>query len=199
LKRAFDIVASAMALLLGWPLLLAIAVLVWVDSGRPILFSQERVGRGFRRFRIWKFRSMRPANRGPAITVAGDRRVTRAGAFLRAAKLDELPQFWNVLAGDMSLVGPRPEVPAYVELYRSQYARILQVRPGVTDPGSVAYRHEEELLASVPEPERFYREVVLPKKLQLAAQYLDRQSFALDLRILFRTLAVMLNLGSAKC
>jgi lipopolysaccharide/colanic/teichoic acid biosynthesis glycosyltransferase len=193
MKRAFDMVVSAAALLLGSPLLLAIGVLVWVDSGRPILFSQERVGRGFQRFQIWKFRSMRTADGGPAITVAGDSRVTRAGAYLRAAKLDELPQLWNVLAGDMSLVGPRPEVPHYVEMYRSQYARVLRVRPGITCPGSLAYRREEELLSRAAEPERFYREVVLPRKLQLAAEYLDRQSFALDIRILFRTLAAMLT------
>lgn len=199
MKRAFDIVVSAALLLTASPLFAAIAVLVWFDSGRPILFSQERVGRGFRRFRIWKFRSMRPGNSGPAITVAGDRRVTRIGAFLRAAKLDELPQFWNVLTGDMSLVGPRPEVPEYVELYRAEYARVLQVRPGITDPGSVVFRHEEELLSSVKEPERFYREVVLPRKLRLAAEYVDSRSLASDVRILFRTLAVMLSSRGANC
>ena len=197
MKRLFDIVISAAVLLLGLPLLLGIAVLVWADSGRPVLFSQERVGRAFRRFRIWKFRSMRTNAEGPAITVSGDHRLTRVGAFLRAAKLDELPQFWNVLAGDMSLVGPRPEVPVYVELYRLQYARILQVRPGITGLGSIAYRHEEKLLALAAEPERYYREVVLPNKMRLAADYVERQSFAQDLRILFRTVAVVLELG--KC
>lgn len=186
-------VLSAAALLLATPVFAAIALLVWADSGRPILFSQERVGRNFHRFRIWKFRSMRPHPDGPSITVTGDSRVTRAGRLLRATKLDELPQLWNVLIGDMSLVGPRPELPRYVELYRAQYARVLTARPGITDPGSIAYRHEERLLSSADDPERFYCEVVLPRKLQLAAEYLDRQSFALDIRILFRTLAVMLK------
>lgn len=187
MKRLLDIAVSVAVLTIGIPVLALIAGLVWMDSGRPILFSQPRVGRGFQRFRIWKFRSMRTGNQGPSLTVAGDQRVTRVGAFLRATKLDELPQFWNVLRGDMSLVGPRPEVPEYVELFREQYARILTVRPGVTDLASLAFRREEAILAAQPDPERHYREVVLPAKLKLAESYIAKQSLSTDAIILFRT------------
>lgn len=187
MKRLLDIAVSVAVLTIGIPALALIAGLVWMDSGRPILFSQSRVGRGFQRFRIWKFRSMRTGNQGPSLTVAGDHRVTRVGAFLRATKLDELPQFWNVLRGDMSLVGPRPEVPEYVELFREQYARILTIRPGVTDLASLAFRREEAILAAQPDPERHYREVVLPAKLKLAESYIAKQSLSTDAIILFRT------------
>ena len=178
---------SAIILTIGLPALLVIAVLVWLDSGRPILFAQQRVGKNFKRFLIYKFRSMRSGCSGASVTAAGDRRITRVGAVLRATKLDELPQFWNVLRGDMSLVGPRPEVPQYVALYREHYVRILSVRPGITDFASLAYRREEAILAGQPDPESYYREVVLPEKLKLAESYLARQSLATDAIILFRT------------
>jgi len=129
---------------------------------------------------------MRAAS-GPSVTVAGDHRVTSVGKFLRPTKLDELPQLWNVLKGDMSLVGPRPEVPAYVDLYRDRYRTILTVRPGITDLASIAFRNEEEILSAAPDPIRHYREVVLPSKLDLAEQYIRTRSFALDCRILFQT------------
>jgi lipopolysaccharide/colanic/teichoic acid biosynthesis glycosyltransferase len=192
-KRSFDIVVSALVLLVAWPLLAAVAVLVWTSSGLPIFFGQQRAGMGFRLFRIWKFRSMRTEESGRLITVEGDARITCVGAVLRASKLDELPQFWNVLVGQMSLVGPRPEVPRYVELYREQYARVLTVRPGITDLASIVYRHEDKLLSNAPDPERYYREVVLPDKLKLALRYLDTRSLALDVRILFHTLLAMLR------
>ena len=187
MKRAMDIVIGAAALVVLLPLLAAIAALVWIGSGRPVFFGQERVGRNFRRFRVWKFRTMRQDPAGPLVTVNGDRRVTRVGALLRALKLDELPQFWNVLKGDMSLVGPRPEVGSYVYLYQERYAAILTIRPGITDLASLAYRHEERLLASQPNPERYYRDVVLPAKLNLADEYLQEHSLFLDARILIRT------------
>jgi lipopolysaccharide/colanic/teichoic acid biosynthesis glycosyltransferase len=136
---------------------------------------------------------MRTEESGRLITVEGDARITCVGAVLRASKLDELPQFWNVLVGQMSLVGPRPEVPRYVELYREQYARVLTVRPGITDLASIVYRHEDKLLSNAPDPERYYREVVLPDKLKLALRYLDTRSLALDVRILFHTLLAMLR------
>jgi lipopolysaccharide/colanic/teichoic acid biosynthesis glycosyltransferase len=186
LKRAFDIAMSAAALLLLLPVMVLIGAAVWLESGRPIFFGQTRMGRDFRPFRIMKFRSMRAA-RGPSITVAGDRRVTRVGAILRASKMDELPQFWNVLRGEMSLVGPRPEVLSYVDLYRREYAPVLAIRPGITDLASLAYRREETLLAAQADPERFYREVLLPSKLKLADEYIQRRSFWLDLQILIRT------------
>jgi lipopolysaccharide/colanic/teichoic acid biosynthesis glycosyltransferase len=136
---------------------------------------------------------MRPAAGGPLITVNGDGRVTRVGAVLRALKLDELPQFWNVLRGDMSLVGPRPEVGPYVDLYRDRYAKILTVRPGITDLASLAYRHEEKILAAQPDPQRFYCEVILPAKLDLADRYIGTQSLAMDAGILARTFVAALR------
>jgi lipopolysaccharide/colanic/teichoic acid biosynthesis glycosyltransferase len=193
MKRAFDIAASAAGLVLLLPVLAALAALVWIDSGRPVFFGHERIGRNFHRFRLWKFRSMRASDAGPQITVGGDCRVTSVGRFLRLSKLDELPQLWNVLRGDMSLVGPRPEVGSYVDLYRERYAAILSVRPGITDLASLEYRHEETILSAQPDPERHYREVVLPAKLNLADEYIGRQSLALDLRILLRTVVAALH------
>ena len=187
MKRLMDITVSAIVLMIGLPVLLAIAVFVWLDSGLPILFAQQRVGKNFKRFPIYKFRSMRSGASGASVTAAGDHRVTRVGAVLRATKLDELPQFWNVLRGDMSLVGPRPEVPEYVSIYREHYVRILSVRPGITDFASLVYRREEAILAGQPDPEIYYREVVLPEKLKLAESYISRQSLTTDVAILFRT------------
>jgi lipopolysaccharide/colanic/teichoic acid biosynthesis glycosyltransferase len=192
LKRALDILVAAGVLLALWPLFVLIAVAVWLDSGGPVFFSQERIGRGFGGFRIRKFRSMRPANRGPAITAFGDQRVTRAGRVLRACKLDELPQFWNVLIGEMSLVGPRPEVPEYVDLHRERYATILSVRPGITDLASIRFRNEERILSAAPDPLGHYREALLPSKLDLAEMYVKTRSFGLDCRILFQTVLVTL-------
>lgn len=193
LKRAIDIVASVVTLLVSLPLLLAIATAVAIDSGFPVLYRHGRVGRGFHQFYLLKFRSMVASERGPQITVSGDSRVTRVGRFLRATKLDELPQFWNVLIGDMSLVGPRPEVPEYVEMFRTRYQHILNVRPGITDIASIRFRDEEKLLAQSPEPLREYVERVLPVKLDLADEYLLKRSLRLDLVILVKTLLVVLR------
>jgi lipopolysaccharide/colanic/teichoic acid biosynthesis glycosyltransferase len=193
LKRAVDILLSGLALLTLSPLLALIAVAIVLDSGWPVFYRQERVGRWFQRFQIWKFRSMRVSSEGPQITVGGDTRVTRLGKFLRATKLDELPQSWNVLTGDMSLVGPRPEVPEYVEMFRTRYQHILSVRPGITDIASIRFRDEEKLLAQSPEPLREYVERVLPVKLDLADEYLQKRSLRLDLLILVKTLLVTLR------
>ena len=192
-KRLIDIVASALGLLLLAPLLLLVAVAIYLGSGRPILYSQDRVGRAFRRFRIWKFRSMRPHPEGSPITISGDKRVTRIGRLLRATKLDELPQLWNVLRGDMSLVGPRPELPEYVDLYRERYEKILTVRPGITDLASVLFRSEEDTLASSPDPLADYVNRVLPAKLELAEEYVRMQSLLLDFSILGRTMLAVLR------
>jgi lipopolysaccharide/colanic/teichoic acid biosynthesis glycosyltransferase len=186
-KRVLDIAISAAALLLLSPLLAAIALGVWISSGPPILFSQERVGLEFRRFRIYKFRTMHSRASGPGVTVGGDPRITRFGRFLRAFKLDELPQFYNVLRGDMSLVGPRPELPEYVEMYKDRYARVLAIRPGITDPASLRFRHEEAILAASADPLRAYAYCVLPEKLALAERYVRERSLAGDLAILFQT------------
>lgn len=188
-KRMFDCAAAAIGLWLLFPVLLALSLLVKLSSPGPVLYRQERVGRGGKLFRIAKFRSMSEDadKRGPAITSAGDHRVTALGRLLRRLKLDELPQLWNVLKGEMSLVGPRPEVPCYVESYSDSQRRVLEIRPGITDPGSILYRHEEQVLGDQPDPDRYYREVVLPDKLRLNLEYISNLSFSYDLSLLLRT------------
>ncbi len=192
-KRLFDVIASALGLLLLSPLLLAAAVWVWLDSPGPVLFRQRRVGRFGVPFTIHKFRTMR-VEPGAAITVGEDPRITRSGRVLRQTKLDELPQLWDVLRGAMSLVGPRPELPRYVELYPEALKRVvLAVRPGITDPASLAYSHEADLLAAAADPEREYRDVILPAKLRLSADYAARASLASDLKLIGRTLLRVLH------
>ena len=192
-KRAVDIAVSGVTLLLLFPLLLFIAAAVVFESGRPALFTQERVGRHFRRFTLWKFRSMSPGI-GPLVTASGDKRITRFGRFLRRTKLDELPQFWNVFSGDMSLVGPRPEVPRYIEFYHSRYERLLTMRPGLTDPATLEFRDEETQLGASADPEKTYLEEILPAKLSLSERYLAKNSIAGDLCILVRTFLVITGL-----
>ena len=195
LKRAFDVVCASAALLLLSPLLLAIALWVKIDSRGPVFFRQQRVGRGGALFRIHKFRSMcgDAATAGAQITVGADPRITRAGRFLRRTKLDELPQLLDVLTGSMSLVGPRPEVPRYVALYPAELrAKVLSVRPGITDPASLAYRDEGALLAHAADPERAYVEQVMPAKLRLSAQYVERMTLLGDVRLLAATLRRLL-------
>lgn len=187
MKRVFDVVLSALALILLAPILLAIAIATLLDSGKPVFYMQDRVGLNFRVFRILKFRSMHQNIDGSLITVSGDRRVTRVGKLLRLTKLDELPQFWNVLRGDMSLVGPRPEVPHYVELFKDRYSSILTVRPGITDLASIEFRNEEEVLRESHEPLKAYVEQILPAKLDLADKYVRTHSVIGDVLILFRT------------
>jgi len=188
-KRLFDILAAAAGLLLLSPLLLLAALWVKLDSPGPVLFRQTRVGRHGVPFSIHKFRTMRVAP-GAAITVGEDPRITRSGRVLRQTKLDELPQLWDVLRGAMSLVGPRPELPRYVALYPTELReQVLAVRPGITDPASLAFSHEAELLAAASDPEREYREVVLPAKLRLSADYAARATLATDLQLILATLA----------
>ena len=195
-KRLFDVVLSAVALLLLWPLLLVIALWVKLDSPGPVFFRQERVGRHGVPFRIHKFRTMTHAAvpTGPQITIGADARITRAGQFLRRSKLDELPQLIDVLVGRMSFVGPRPEVPRYVAIYPPALRdKVLSVRPGITDMASLQYRNESELLARASDPEREYREVVLPAKLALQAQYVERAGVVTDLRLIALTLKTLLG------
>lgn len=192
LKRCVDIALSSLVLVLLSPILITAAVAVWLDTGSPVLFRQERVGLRFRRFHILKFRSMRVAS-GPPVTVAGDDRITRVGKFLRLMKLDELPQFWNVLRGDMSLVGPRPEVPEYVDLFRERYRTVLTVRPGITDLAAIHFRNEEEILSRSAEPLREYAESILPAKLDLAEEYVSTHTTAGDIFILFRTAVAIVS------
>jgi lipopolysaccharide/colanic/teichoic acid biosynthesis glycosyltransferase len=193
-KRLLDLVLASLGLVLLAPLLLLIALAIKVESPGPVFFRQERVGRHGVRFRIFKFRTMvsgRPPG-GAELTVAGDARITRVGAFLRRFMLDELAQLIDVVRGTMSLVGPRPEVPRYVEHYPAEWReRLLSVRPGITDFASVRYRQEGELLARSPDPEREYIEVILPQKLRYALRYVDQPTFANDLRVLGLTLTTV--------
>ena len=192
LKRLFDMAASGIGLLLLAPLLLALAVWIKCDSAGPVFFLQERVGLHGKLFRIIKFRSMRQHHAGPQITVGADARITRSGRFIRAYKLDELPQLINVLLGDMSLVGPRPEVPRYVALYPADVREeVLSVRPGMTDLASVQYRSESDLLAASSDPELTYTTVILPAKLALYQQYVRQRSLWLDVRIICVTFGIL--------
>jgi lipopolysaccharide/colanic/teichoic acid biosynthesis glycosyltransferase len=188
LKRVFDIVVSAGALLLLLPVLVVVAIVVVADSGWPPLYSQQRVGWRFHPFRLWKFRTMVHGSTGLPITVPGDARITRAGRILRVSKLDELPQLWNVLRGDMSLVGPRPEQPGYVEMFHDRYAAVLELRPGITDTASICFRYEERVLAAADDPQAEYTRHILPDKLALAQEYVRTRTFARDIGILVRTL-----------
>jgi lipopolysaccharide/colanic/teichoic acid biosynthesis glycosyltransferase len=191
-KRAFDIVSAAIGLALLAPLFLVVAAWIKLDSPGPVFFRQERIGRGGTPFRIHKFRTMRVEAAGAALTVGADPRITRAGRFLRRTKIDELPQLIDVLRGDMSVVGPRPEVPRYVAAYPPALrTKVLSVRPGITDPASLQFRDESALLARAADPEREYREVVLPQKLRLAADYVDTASLGGDLRLIAATLRAL--------
>ena len=193
-KRAFDLLLAGLGLVLLAPLLLAIAVAIRLESPGPVFFRQERIGRRGVPFRIHKFRTMRhdPLHAGPQITVGADARIARLGAFLRHTKLDELPQLLDVLRGAMSLVGPRPEVPRYVALYPAELRDVvLSVRPGLTDLASIEYRDEAAALARAADPEREYIEVVMPKKLALAALYVRTRTWAGDARLIWRTLRVL--------
>ena len=188
-KRLFDLVGATLALIVLSPLLLFAALRIKLDSPGPVFFRQQRVGRHGVLFRIHKFRTMVHGAPGLGITVGADPRITRVGAWLRRTRIDELPQFIDVLRGTMSLVGPRPEVPRYVEHYPPQWReRLLSVRPGITDFASVRYRNESELLARAQNPEREYIDVVLPTKLRYALHYVDNPSLASDLRVLGLTL-----------
>jgi lipopolysaccharide/colanic/teichoic acid biosynthesis glycosyltransferase len=191
MKRLFDVVVAATGLLLLAPVFVAIAAWIKLDSPGPIFFRQQRVCRFGRLFRIHKFRTMvvdAPA-RGPAITAGGDRRITRSGRFLRHYKLDELPQLLDVLAGTMSLVGPRPEVPQYVELYPpATRALILSIRPGITDEAALLFRDESELLGRSADPHTTYVQEILPRKLALYESYVRHRSFTGDVAIIWRTI-----------
>ena len=200
-KRLFDMAFSLLALLLLCPLLLAVALWVRLDSPGPVFFRQQRVGRRGQLFDIYKFRTMHTGAEamGPQITVGEDARITRAGAWLRRSKVDELPQFINVLRGDMSVVGPRPEVPRYVAQYPADVRdSVLSVRPGITDLASIEFRDESALLARSSDPERTYVEQILPAKLRHAQEYVRTRSLWLDLRIIARTVLAVLGLHAPR-
>lgn len=195
-KRLLDVSASAVGVALLAPLMLAIAAWVVLDSGGPVLFRHRRVGLQGRPINVLKFRTMRhlPGEPGAQVTAADDRRITRAGRILRRTKLDELPQLVNVLRGDMSIVGPRPEVSRYVAYYPpGARDEILSVRPGLTDPATIAFRNEQEILAASADPERTYVEEILPAKIEQYLTYVRGRSFAGDLGILWRTFQAILR------
>jgi lipopolysaccharide/colanic/teichoic acid biosynthesis glycosyltransferase len=193
LKRTFDIVASFMGLVILSPLFLVMAVWIKCDSRGPVFYRQSRVGRGNRDFRLYKFRSMYvDSDKKGLLTVGGhDSRVTKAGYFIRKYKIDELPQLINVLIGDMSFVGPRPEVRRYVSLYTEQQLHVLDVRPGITDRASVKYRNENDLLAKAADPEEYYIKVIMPDKLAINLEYVAHHSLWSDIRIIFSTFAAI--------
>jgi lipopolysaccharide/colanic/teichoic acid biosynthesis glycosyltransferase len=188
LQRCFDTACAAAGLVLLAPVLAGIALVIMLDDGLPVFFTQTRVGRKGKPFRIWKFRTMRSGSHGSVITAAGDGRITKAGARLRTYKLDELPQLFNVFKGDMSLVGPRPEVPEHVRVEDAEWQTVLRVRPGITDLASLIYRDEERILGASAHPDTFYRESVLPAKLLLNIAYLVSRSFLLDLKLILLTI-----------
>jgi lipopolysaccharide/colanic/teichoic acid biosynthesis glycosyltransferase len=195
-KRLFDVLASALLLLFLAPLGLLLGAAIKLDSPGPVFFRQERVGRYGKPFRIHKFRTMvaHAADHGPAITVGQDARITRVGSWLRRSKLDELAQLIDVLRGDMSLVGPRPEVPQYVALYPADLReRVLAVRPGITDPASLAHADESDELAQAADPERYYIEVVMPRKLRAAAAYAQHATLFTDLHVLWQSVVLLLR------
>ena len=189
MKRILDIVVSLIGLICLLPLLLLVAVLIKLDSTGPVFFRQTRMGMRFRPFQILKFRTMvqDSSTRGQSITVGDDPRITRVGWFLRKTKIDELPQLINVLRGEMTFVGPRPEVPQYVELFRQDYEEILKIRPGITDLASIKYRDEAALLGQSKNPEEEYVTRVLPDKINLGKEYIRRSSVFFDLTLIFKT------------
>ena len=189
-KRVMDVTCSGLGMLLLSPPLLAIALAVWLGDRGPVLYRQERVGRGGRPFTMLKFRSMVAGadSKGRLVTVGGDARVTPVGRWIRRLKLDELPQLLNVLKGEMSLVGPRPEVQRYVDLYTAEQWPVLDLVPGITDPASIKYRDEEAVLAGYDDPDRAYVEVVMPDKIAINLSYAARATVLSDLAVILKTL-----------
>jgi lipopolysaccharide/colanic/teichoic acid biosynthesis glycosyltransferase len=194
-KRTVDLLGASLGLLLLSPALLLVSLAVWLGDKGPALFGQQRVGLGGRPFRMWKFRSMvvDAEKLGGKLTVGGDPRVTRVGHWLRKTKLDELPQLLNVVMGEMALVGPRPEVRRYVDLYTEEQRRVLDLLPGITDPASIAYRDESEILARESDPEAAYIERIMPDKIRINLEYAERANVLTDLGVILRTLARVLR------
>ena len=193
MKRLFDVLASGIGLIVLSPIILILAIWIKLDSKGPVFYRQVRVGRYNKDFRIFKLRSMRGgADKGSLVTIGGhDPRVTRSGYFIRKFKFDELPQLINVLLGDMSLVGPRPEVRHYVDYWTPEQMHVLDVRPGITDPASIKFRNENELMEKAEDPEKYYIEVIMQEKIRLYLEYVDKQSLFYDITLIFKTLWVV--------
>ncbi len=192
-KRVFDLVASALGLLLLAPLFIIIAIWIKLSSKGPIFYIQKRMGKDFEEFHLYKFRSMVVGadRKGPGVTSSDDPRITKVGKFLRDTKLDELPQLFNVLKGDMSLVGPRPELKKFVDAKSREYRKVLSVRPGITDNAAIAFRNEEEIMSQYEDKEKAYIEYILPQKIELYYKYIDSISFSNDIRLILKTLKVI--------
>jgi len=188
-KRYFDLSVSIVSLVILLPVFLLVAVAIKLEDGGPVFFFQERVGRNFSTFKVVKFRTMTtdPQVAGPLVTSENDKRITKVGKILRKLKIDELPQIFNVLRGEMSIVGPRPEVPKYVKLFEKEYRKLLTVRPGMTGYASVVFRNEEQILSRYTEPETAYVTEILPKKIKLELIYVSRVSFIFDIKIFLWT------------
>lgn len=195
MKRLFDVIASGLGLVVLSPLFLVLAIWIKLDSKRPVFYRQVRVGRNNKDFRIFKFRSMRVgADKGSLVTIGGrDPRVTRSGYWIRKFKLDELPQLINVFIGDMSLVGPRPEVRHYVDYWTPEQMRVLDVRPGITDPASIKFRNENELMEKAEDPEKYYIEVIMQEKIKLYLEYVEKHNFFYDIALIFKTFWVIVS------
>jgi lipopolysaccharide/colanic/teichoic acid biosynthesis glycosyltransferase len=195
MKRLFDIVASGLGLIVLSPLFLILAIWIKLDSKGPVFYRQVRVGYKNKDFRIFKFRSMRVgADKGSLVTIGGhDPRVTRSGYFIRKFKFDELPQLINVFLGEMSLVGPRPEVRHYVDYWTPEQMHVLDVRPGITDPASIKFRNENELMEKAEDPEKYYIEVIMQEKIKLYLEYVEKHSFFYDLGLIFKTFFVIIH------
>lgn len=195
MKRLFDILLSGIGLLIISPLLLIVAIWIKLDSPGPIFYRQVRVGRYNKDFRIFKFRSMRiGSDKGSLVTIGGrDPRITRSGYFIRKLKIDELPQLINVFVGDMSLVGPRPEVRHYVNYWTEEQMHVLDVRPGITDPASIKFRNENELLAQAEDPEKYYIEVIMQDKIKLYLEYVANHNLWYDIKLIFQTFWVIVT------
>ena len=198
LKYIFDRVMALVGLLVLWPVLLVVAVLIRVKMpGGPVIFKQKRVGRNGRMFTMYKFRSMTVGHGGSSVSVAGESRITPLGAKLRKYKLDELPELWNVLIGDMSFVGPRPDVPGYADQLEGDDREVLKLRPGITGPASLKYRDEEEILAKQDNPQKYNDEVIFPDKVRINRYYLHHYSFVKDIQMIFCTvLGRRMNYGN---
>ena len=195
MKRLFDIIASGLGLLFLSPLFLILAIWIKLDSKGHVFYRQVRVGKNNKDFRIFKFRSMRVgSDKGSLVTIGGrDPRVTRSGYYIRKFKLDELPQLINVFVGDMSLVGPRPEVRHYVDYWTEEQMHVLDVRPGITDPASIKFRNENELMEQAENPEDYYINVIMQEKLKLYLEYVNHHSFWDDIKLIFQTFAVIIK------
>ena len=189
MKRIFDVITSGLGLIVLIPLFGVIAIWINLDSNGPVFYRQARVGRYNKDFRIFKFRSMRVgADKGSLVTIGGrDPRVTRSGYWIRKFKLDELPQLFNVFIGDMSIVGPRPEVRHYVDYWTPEQMHVLDVCPGITDPASIKFRNENELMEQVEDPEKYYIEVIMQEKIKLYLEYVENHSFLYDIELIFKT------------